>query len=59
MNTFTSTLILQQKGTKRIAITVGPHPAAAAERGKGGAETGIDAAGIAAQTVRSADTAAG
>lgn len=54
-----STLSLQLKETKRTATTAGPPPAAVAERGKGGAETGIDAAGTAAETVRSADTDAG
>lgn len=52
-------LFLQLKGTKRTATTAGQPPAAAAERGKGGAETGTDAAGTAEGTVRSADTDAG
>ncbi len=56
---FISTLYLQLKGTKRTVITAGPPPAAVAERGKGGAEIGIDAAGTAVGTVRSADTDAG
>lgn len=54
-----STLFPQLRGTKRTATTAGPPPAAVAERGKGGAETGIDAAGTAVGTVRSADTDAG
>lgn len=54
-----SDLFLQLKGTKRTATTAGPPPAAVAEKGKGEAETGIDAAGIAVGTVRSADTDAG
>lgn len=53
------TLFLQLKGTKRTATTAGLPPAAVAERGKGGAETGIDAAETAVGTVRSADTDAG
>lgn len=52
-------LILQLNGTKRTATTAGPPPAAVAERGKGGAGTGIDAAETAAGTVRTADTDAG
>lgn len=52
-------LILQLNGTKRTATTAGPPPAAVAERGKGGAETGIDAAETAVVTVRTADTDAG
>lgn len=51
--------LLQLKGTKRTATTAGPPPAAVAERGKGGAETGIDAAETAVEIVRSADTDAG
>ena len=53
------TISLQLKETKRTATTAGPPLAAVAERGKGGAETGIDAAGIVAETVRIADTDAG
>lgn len=49
---------LAQKGTKRTATIVGLRPAAGAERGRGGAETGIDAAGTAVGTVRSGDTGA-
>lgn len=52
-------LILQLKGTKRIATTADPPAAAAAEIGKGGAETGTDAAETAVQTVRIAGTGAG
>lgn len=51
--------ILQLKETKRTATIADPPPAAAAERGKGGAETGTDAAEIAVETVRSAGTDAG
>lgn len=54
-----SILFLQPKGTKRTATTAGPLPAAVAGRGKGGAETGIDAAGTAVATVRIAGTDAG
>lgn len=50
---------MQLKETRRTATTAGPPPAAAAERGKGRAETGTDAAGTAAGTVRTADTGAG
>lgn len=53
------TQFLQLKGTKRTATTAGPPPAAVAERGKGGAETGIDVVGTVVGTVRSADTDAG
>lgn len=56
---FSNTLFLQLRETRRTATTAGPPPVAAAERGKGGAETGTDAAGTAAGTVRSADTDAG
>lgn len=59
LHTFTSTLFCQQNEIKRTVTTVGPHLAAVAERGRGGAETGIDAAGIDVETVRSGDTGAG
>lgn len=50
---------LQRKETKRTATTAVPPLAAAAERGRGGAETETDAAEIGAGTVKSADTDAG
>lgn len=52
-------LFLQLKGTKKIATIADPPPAAAAERGKEGAETGTDVAETVAGTVRSAGTGAG
>lgn len=51
--------MLQRKGTKRTATTAVPPLAAAAERGRGGAETETDAAEIGVATVRSAGTDAG
>lgn len=50
-------MFLQLKGTKKTVTTVGPPPAAVAEREKGGAETGTDAARTVVVTVRmNADT---